>query len=383
MPRTWRSLLALSILLAGSAGAADAITISVAKINKGAVQVTGTGAPRGATITWEGQPVTQATGTAGRFRFATTVLPADCVGALGDGVATVQVVIASCGPQGTGASGPPGPPGPMGPPGPPGPSGSIAARDALLASHACPGCDLNTASLSGASLNSALLTNTDFRGAILTGADLRDANLQGALLDNADLSGADLSGATLDNATLFHTAYDAGTRCPSGSPVSDSGAHSGAAYGFKVACGITLGTATVAFDVGTTTNAGNCFICEKAFDPGEDELFQRFADPTPAGSLIVKATVTASGNGNGNTECPINATVALNGTTIGTGTFDQQFGGCGTCGSCERLASLSRNDVDGLPGWAYGGQNVLTINAGTGASVSFVDAQVVLEYVER
>lgn len=37
MPRTWRSLLALSILLAGSAGAADALTISVAKIDKGAV----------------------------------------------------------------------------------------------------------------------------------------------------------------------------------------------------------------------------------------------------------------------------------------------------------------------------------------------------------
>jgi hypothetical protein len=382
-----RTALAIAVALVLFARPTQALTISTAKIDKGAVQVKGKGATASATITWEGQPVTQAT-TRGLFRFATAILPSDCVGDVSDGLATVQVVIASCGPQGVGPAGPPGPPGPPGPTGPPGnigppgPPGSVTASNVLLASHACPGCDLTSASLSGAILNSALLTKADLRGAILGAADLRDASLPGARLDGADLSSADLTGAAMDTAGLFNATYDGGTLCPSGLPVSDGGAQSGAAYGFKVACGITLATATLSFNVGTINNAGSCYICGKKFTVGTSDLSVNFADPTPVGSLVVKATVTASGDG-GVTNCPMTATVAINGTAIGTGTFVQEFGGCGTCGSCERLAPLSLSDVNGLSGWVYRGQNVLTIDAGSDSSVSFVDAQVVLEYIER
>lgn len=91
-----------------------AITISVAKIDKGAVQVRGSKAQPLALLTWEGQTVAQALNS-GRFRFATGVLPEDCIGELSDGTDSIPVVIQGCGPQG--------PPGPAGSPGPQGPPG--------------------------------------------------------------------------------------------------------------------------------------------------------------------------------------------------------------------------------------------------------------------
>jgi hypothetical protein len=95
---------------------AEAITISVAKIDKGAVQVKGSKAAPLAPITWEGAPIT-ATTNRGAFRFATTILPPDCVGELADGVAAIDVVIEGCGPTPDVIQGPPGPPGADGAPG--------------------------------------------------------------------------------------------------------------------------------------------------------------------------------------------------------------------------------------------------------------------------
>ena len=89
-----------------------AITINGAKIARGVIQVRGKQASAtDATITWEGEPVAQATST-GKFRFDTTVLPEDCVGQVGDGIETVEAVIQFCGPVG-----PPGEQGPQGAPG--------------------------------------------------------------------------------------------------------------------------------------------------------------------------------------------------------------------------------------------------------------------------
>ena len=74
-----------------------AITISKAEINQGAVAVSGKGATPNASIYWEGSlvAVTTANGK-GAFNFTTTNLPVDCVGTLGDGGPTIQVVIANC-----------------------------------------------------------------------------------------------------------------------------------------------------------------------------------------------------------------------------------------------------------------------------------------------
>ncbi len=105
-----------------SASSANALTISVAKIDRGAVQLKGRGAAPLALLTWEGQPVAQATKTGG-FRFATSVLPQDCVGDLSDGTTTLPVVIEGCGPASQIVEGPPGPKGDKGDPGPKGDKG--------------------------------------------------------------------------------------------------------------------------------------------------------------------------------------------------------------------------------------------------------------------
>ena len=130
------SLLLVAFLLVPAAS--NAITITVAKIDKGAVQVKGKGAASLALLQWEGQPVAQAT-KSGAFRFATPLLPQDCIGDLSDGVTTLPVVIANCGPTSS-VPGPPGPkgdkgdpgskgdqgdPGDQGPPGPPGSPSSL------------------------------------------------------------------------------------------------------------------------------------------------------------------------------------------------------------------------------------------------------------------
>ncbi len=102
--------LALAVV-AALAIPADALTVSTAKVADGAVQIKGGKAGPLATVTWEGAPVAMAS-KSGSFKFSTTVLPAGCVGTLGDGDTTTPVVIAGCGPPGAdGSPGPPGPPG--------------------------------------------------------------------------------------------------------------------------------------------------------------------------------------------------------------------------------------------------------------------------------
>lgn len=123
--------IALASALLGSP--ALALTISVAKIDKGAVQVKGSKATPLALIKWEGQPVAQAT-SRGAFRFSTSILPQDCVGDLSDGTSTVPVVLEGCaGPKGDpGPQGQPGPQGPAGVRGPAGPQGPPGAGGATV-----------------------------------------------------------------------------------------------------------------------------------------------------------------------------------------------------------------------------------------------------------
>ena len=75
-----------------------------------------------------------------------------------------------------------------------------SAKERLLISGACSGCDLRSARLQGAHLIGA-----DLRDADLRNADLREANLEGADLSGARLDGADLQGAQLSNADLSRT----------------------------------------------------------------------------------------------------------------------------------------------------------------------------------
>lgn len=77
----------------------------------------------------------------------------------------------------------------------------------LLATNACPGCDLAGADLTrgklaGANLEGANLAGVKFALADLSGANLRNANLQGANLGGADLANANLEGANLTGALL-------------------------------------------------------------------------------------------------------------------------------------------------------------------------------------
>lgn len=77
----------------------------------------------------------------------------------------------------------------------------------LLATNACPGCDLAGADLTrsklaGANLEGANLAGVKFALADLSGANLRNANLQGAHLGGADLAHANLEGANLTGALL-------------------------------------------------------------------------------------------------------------------------------------------------------------------------------------
>ncbi len=112
MPGIRRSAFALAVIatVSTSAAPAAALTVTGAKIDKGAVQVKGTSAAPNATITWEGQSVARA-GGGGRFHFETAILPPDCVSAtLSDGATTIPVVIQFCAAQG--------PPGEQGPPDP-------------------------------------------------------------------------------------------------------------------------------------------------------------------------------------------------------------------------------------------------------------------------
>ncbi|MDB5097816.1 MAG: Pentapeptide repeat protein [Cyanobacteria bacterium RYN_339] len=72
-----------------------------------------------------------------------------------------------------------------------------AARTRLLATKACPDCDL-----SDVNLRDQHLENADLHGAKLRDADLHGAFLNGANLQNADLSDADVHSADLTAANL-------------------------------------------------------------------------------------------------------------------------------------------------------------------------------------
>ena len=86
------------------------------------------------------------------------------------------------------------------------------AKEKLIFSNHCEGCDLSGAALSKAHLEGAGLAGADLRqsnlhGAYLLGANLENANLRGAdlsaaILDDARFKGADLTDAILDKARL-------------------------------------------------------------------------------------------------------------------------------------------------------------------------------------
>jgi hypothetical protein len=103
MRRTRAALIVSSALLVCLAVAAEALTITVARVTSGAVEVTGRGAAPNAPLTWEGVSVGAAARN-GTFRFGSTALPLDCIDHLSDGITTTSVAVQGCGPQG-----PPGP----------------------------------------------------------------------------------------------------------------------------------------------------------------------------------------------------------------------------------------------------------------------------------
>lgn len=73
----------------------------------------------------------------------------------------------------------------------------------LLATNACPHCDL-----AGVNLQGAHLIGADLRWANLTDADLSWVNLEGADLENANLTRANLTGAFLTNASFVNADLD-------------------------------------------------------------------------------------------------------------------------------------------------------------------------------
>ena len=80
-------------------------------------------------------------------------------------------------------------------------SGS-AARDQLISTLQCPGCDLSGLDLSNQKLTGANLQNANFSGANLDNTNLRGANLQGATMLGLSLSNTPLAGANLKQADL-------------------------------------------------------------------------------------------------------------------------------------------------------------------------------------
>ncbi len=82
-----------------------------------------------------------------------------------------------------------------------------ADLDRLLATNACPNCDLSGADLSGKSLAGADLSGANLRGANLENANLTNANLAGANLDNTNMFYAYLPGADVTDATFLGARY--------------------------------------------------------------------------------------------------------------------------------------------------------------------------------
>lgn len=78
-------------------------------------------------------------------------------------------------------------------------------KASLIATKACPGCNLAGISLAGADLSKANLANANLTKANLAGANLTQANLTGADLSQADMQGATLDGCDCSNATFKRT----------------------------------------------------------------------------------------------------------------------------------------------------------------------------------
>lgn len=93
MKRSLGLSLGLFVLM-GSISSTQGISIKSADVQFGVAVVEGR-ASTNATIFWEGNPVTNANGKNGGFKVFGFV-PADCVGTLSDGVATIDVPLAPC-----------------------------------------------------------------------------------------------------------------------------------------------------------------------------------------------------------------------------------------------------------------------------------------------
>jgi hypothetical protein len=90
------SISAMTILAVFAATAQAAIKIETASVKGGLAFIKGSGAARGAQISWEDfAGVTTANNSNGGFSFF-GVLPADCTGTLTDGTQTIQVAILGC-----------------------------------------------------------------------------------------------------------------------------------------------------------------------------------------------------------------------------------------------------------------------------------------------
>jgi Protein of unknown function (DUF1566) len=97
MKRIFGVTVALAMLAVFLSSAQAAIKIEIAEVQNGFAFVKGNGAERGALITWEGNAVTTANNNNGGFSFDGAV-PADCIGALSDGMSTINVQVLNCTP---------------------------------------------------------------------------------------------------------------------------------------------------------------------------------------------------------------------------------------------------------------------------------------------
>jgi hypothetical protein len=95
-----RTAMAATMLAVPGASQAHAIVIREALLSGGAITVSGSRVAKSVPITWEGTAVTTSSAR-GRFTFTTTLIPADCVGTLSDGTATIVVAINGCSPVST------------------------------------------------------------------------------------------------------------------------------------------------------------------------------------------------------------------------------------------------------------------------------------------
>jgi hypothetical protein len=97
MKRMFGVTVALAMLAVFLSSAQAAIKIEIAEVQNGFAFVKGNDAERGALITWEGNAVTTANTNNGGFSFNGAV-PADCIGALSDGMSTINVQVLNCTP---------------------------------------------------------------------------------------------------------------------------------------------------------------------------------------------------------------------------------------------------------------------------------------------